>query len=208
MITAPSLLRRCGAPSRWRWAEPCRQPPCPKCFSRFVDREISRAVDRYGETPAPRLGWFSIGIGCAADVPILCERTTNRFRNIIDRERRRFRRWYEIDVKAQFGFSDGSLLLAGLVYLADVRPEEFSRVVGLAWTVEAVEVAPFSGEDVGECIRSFGSQWHAGPHPAFTSFRSMRLMIGPRFMKRTRHSPPATDAQSHLEPMPVTFSWA
>lgn len=197
----------CGTPSRWRWAEPCRRPSCLRCYRRFVESEIAKAVAHFEDHDPRQLGWLTIHLDASPDLRKLCARTTNRLRNTIDRERRRRSAWEDVEVRALFRSDGERLILHGWVHFGDVAPQEFTRALAQAWSVEAVRVEPFGQRGVEAGIAEFGCRWRTDPETALTSFRSMRLTVGPQWAKATRHWSPITSAPAHLEPLPVSFGY-
>ena len=206
MSVASTLLLPCGAPSSRRWAEPCRRPSCPKCLGRFVDREIEKAVATFGLHDG-QLGWLTIDLGTPADVHQLCTRAKNRLRNTLDSRRRRLSHWDEVEVRTLFRSSHGRLTLSRFVSFGGVAPEAFARVLAGSWSPATVRVAPLCDDEPEQRIREYGHRWHTLPETGLSSFRSMRLTVGPRWVKRTRHWAPATAEADHREPMPISLGY-
>lgn len=170
-------------------------------------REIENAVARFGRCDPLELGWLTIDLGEIVDVPRQCVRATNRLRNTLDNERRRREHWDDVEVRALFRSVGSHLTVSGFVYLGNVAPPELSRVLQNAWAVEAVSLTPFSGENAEAAIRAFGARWQTGPEVALPSFRRMRLTVGRRWMKATRHWSPLTNEPDYLEPMPISVGY-
>jgi hypothetical protein len=197
----------CGAASRWRWAEPCRQPSCPKCYRRFINGEIGKALKCFGSHDPKQLGWLEIDLGPAINATGLCARTTNRLRNTLDRERRRRSRWDDVHVGMLFSSDGEQLTLSGFVRIAKVAPQEFARVLADAWSIAAVRLEPFEGASADEHIAEVGYRWRKVPNTALPSFRNMRVTVGPRWLKATRHRSPVATLPAYREPMPVSVGF-
>jgi len=206
-MNTPPPPARCGSPSRWRWAEPCRRTSCTKCWARFVERELARAMASFGGRAASQLGWLTINLGTESNLPGLCVRTAVRFRNSVDRERARGSTWDDVEVRALFHDCGSRLVLSGFVWLGLADPREFAQPLRRVWTDDAVVFEPFSGKPADESIVHFGAAWHAGVLSSLVSFRRLRLTIGARWSKATRHDPPVPTPPVCLEPMPISFGW-
>jgi hypothetical protein len=98
------------------------------------------------------------------------------------------------------------MILSGFVRIGDLAPQAFGTTLAQAWSAEAVRLEPFCEQSTEASIRSFGARWQSDQPTAPTSFRSMRLTVGPRWAKATRHWSPSA-SKPYLEPMPVSIGY-
>ncbi|MGA0604683.1 hypothetical protein ACO2Q0_01675 [Phenylobacterium sp. VNQ135] len=199
----------CGAPSRWRWADRCNRPSCPKCFQRFAEKQLAQTIATFGDAAPGQLGWFEIDLGCVADASRLRRPTTNRLRNTVDRQRRSTlgAPWDDIHIRALFGTRLDQLTLSGFIYFGDVAPHALGRVIANAWSSAAVRLVAFNSEGSPAPMHHFGALWAATPMMDLRSFRELRVVVGPRWSKATRHGKPSQGVLHDLDPLPVSVSF-
>lgn len=168
---------------------------------------VGKSLALFGGHDRERLAWFSISLGGIDEVDGLLARITNRLRNTIDRERRRRSYWERLEIAALFQRRDDAMTLEGFVHFGEVRPQEFVRALSRAWSMGTVCIEPFSGESTSQSIQDFGARWHGGAEIALTSLRKLRLTVGPRWAKGSRHWSPVSTEPLYLEPLPICIGY-